>query len=310
MLKIAAVKTGAIGDLIQTTPALSALKHQHPQSEITLICGAEYAHVLKDHPSISGVLTFSSERLYSGLMPFETIRILLMLRGFDKTYIFHTDPKWHFLGKLAGAKCSVKEKGIRRHLWHLKTVDADNDFGYSFRPETRVCELPDKPYIAIAAGGGRNARRHTPQRIWDKQAELALKIAQETRYSVVLLGTDEDRLNVSHPKIFDYTGKTTLSDCFHIIDNAEHYIGCDSGLTHLAACTATPTTVLCGPTDPSEALPPDITNVITSPLPCAPCDRDGVPACGENSCMAKIDITEVLRIIQKKSSAHKDMQSL
>ncbi|WP_415238099.1 glycosyltransferase family 9 protein [Seleniivibrio woodruffii] len=95
-----------------------------------------------------------------------------------------------------------------------------------------------------------------------------------------------------------------------MIDNAEHYIGCDSGLTHLAACTATPTTVLCGPTDPSEALPPDITNVITSPLPCAPCDRDGVPACGENSCMAKIDVTEVLRIIQKKSSAHKDMQSL
>jgi len=301
MLKIAAVKTGAIGDLIQTTPALSALKHKHPESEITLICGKEYAHVLKNHPAISCVRTFSSKRLYSPLMPLEAIRILILLRGFDKVYIFHTDPKWHFSGWLSEAKYSAKEVGVSRHLWHLKTVDAGNDFGYSFRPEAIICELPGKPYVAIAAGGGRNERRHTPQKIWDKQAELALKTVQETEYSVALLGTDEDRLCVSHPKIFDYTGKTTLSDCFHIINNAEHYIGCDSGLTHLAACTGTPTTVLCGPTDPKETLPSNITDVIVSPLPCAPCERDGVPACGENLCMRGISVTEVLGILQKKA---------
>jgi ADP-heptose:LPS heptosyltransferase len=296
-MKIAVVKTGALGDLIQTTPALAALRNKHPESEITLVCGAEYAHVLKNYPAVTDIITFNSKRLYSRFMPFEAMKVANILRRFDMAYIFHTDLKWHIFGKLIGAKCSVKATGTSRCLWHLKTVDAETDFRYSFNPEPLRIKLPEKPYIAIAAGGGRNSRRYTPQKIWDKQAELALKIVNETDYRVALIGTNEERLNVIHPEIFDFTGITTLSDCFHIIAGAVRYIGCDSGLTHLAACTDTPVTALYGATDPKECAPPALQDIIMSKRHCAPCEKDGKHACPENLCMRKISIDEVFRSI-------------
>ncbi|WP_303851859.1 glycosyltransferase family 9 protein [Seleniivibrio woodruffii] len=296
-MKIAAVKTGAVGDLIQITPALAALRKKYLQSEITLVCGAEYAHVLKNHPAVTDILTFNSRKLYSRLMPFEALNVLRLLRNFDSVYIFHTDAKWHLIGRLTGAKCSVKATGTPRCLWHLKTVNAGLNFGYSYHPEPLTVKLPAKPYIALAAGGGRNFRRYTPQKIWDKQAELALKIVQETDYCVALLGTEEDRFRTDHPKIFDYTGRTTLSDCFHIIAGAVRYIGCDSGLTHLAACTDTPVTSIFGATNPKECAPPNISNIIMSKRPCAPCEKDGTHACPENMCMQAIDVDEVFSSI-------------
>ncbi|MCD8554779.1 glycosyltransferase family 9 protein [Seleniivibrio sp.] len=299
-MKIAAVKTGAIGDLIQITPALAALRKKYPESEISLICGAEYAHVLKKHKLIDNIVTFSSKRLYSQLMPFEALHIASLLSQFDKAYIFHTDQKWHFLAKISGTDCacSAKKSGTSRHLWHLKTVGMGYDFGYSFQPEESTSELPEKPYIAISAGGGKNFRRYTPQKIWDKQAELALRIANETDYCVALLGIEEEKLNVSHPKIYDYTGRTSLSDCFHIISRAERYIGYDSGLTHLAACTQTPITALFGATDPKECMPPVRGRIIMSHLPCAPCEKDGKHACKKNLCMQEISVENVFETIR------------
>lgn len=296
-MKIAAVKAGAVGDLIQITPALSAVKYKHPESSISLVCGSEYAHVLKNHPTVTNILTLNSERLYGRFMPLEALNIANILRRFDMVYIFHTDLKWHILGKLIGAKCSVKATGTPRHLWHLKTVDAGTDFSYSYRPEQLKPELPDNPYIAIATGGGRNYRRHTPQKIWNKQAELVLKIVQETDYRVALLGTEEERLDISHPKIFDFTGRTTLSDCYHIIAGAVRYIGCDSGLTHLAACTKTPVTAIFGATAPKECAPPTVKDIIMSKRHCAPCERDGKHACPDNLCMREISVDEVFRSI-------------
>ncbi|MGE4268154.1 MAG: glycosyltransferase family 9 protein [Deferribacterales bacterium] len=310
-MKIAAVKTGAIGDLIQVTPALSAIRKKHPESEITLICGVEYAHVLKNHKALDKILTFRSKRLYSPLMPFEAINIASLLRGFDTAYVFHTDPKWHTLAKISGANCicSVKESGISRHMWHLKTVGAGYGFGYSFHPEESAMNLPDSPYIAISAGGGRNFRRHTPQKIWDKQAELAIKIVEQTDYFVAILGIEEEKLNVNHPKIFDYTGKTSLSDCYHIIKGAAGYIGCDSGLTHLAACTDIPVTAVFGATDPNECAPPSVSDIIMSKRPCAPCENNGKHACKENLCMQEISVEKVFSnilttLLQSTQSRH------
>jgi ADP-heptose:LPS heptosyltransferase len=299
-MKIAAVKTGAIGDLIQITPALSALRKKYPESEIILVCAEEYAHVLKNHPAISGTTCFSAKRLYSPMMPFEAIRIHSILRKFDKAYVFHADLRWHWLAMLSGAKYSCSEKDCTpRHMWHLRTVGMGFDFGYSFQPDKSTTLLPDKPYVAIAAGGGRNIRRYTPQKIWDKQTGLALMIAQETPFSVALLGTAEEKLNVSHPKILDFTGKTTLSDCFRIIAGAERYIGCDSGLTHLAACTDTPITAIFGATDPRECSPPSVEDIIMSKRRCAPCEKNGTHTCKENLCMREINVEDVIKTFMK-----------
>ena len=235
-------------------------------------------------------------------MPLEALKVANILRRFDTVYIFHTDPRWHILGKLTGAKCSVKSTGTLRHLWHLKTVDAGTDFSYSYRPEQLKLKLPDKPYIAIATSGGRNYRRQTPQKIWDKQAQLALKIVNETDYCVALLGTEEERLDISHPHIFDFTGRTTLSDCHHIIAGAVGYIGCDSGLTHLAACTKTPVTAIFGATDPKECAPPTVKDIIMSRRHCAPCERDGKHACPENLCMREISFDEVIKTLYERST--------
>ena len=53
------------------------------------------------------------------------------------------------------------------------------------------------------------------------------------------------------PKKFRVVTDYTLGETFNILTSAELYLGCDSGVSHLAALARTPSTVLFGPTDPN-----------------------------------------------------------
>ncbi len=73
-----------------------------------------------------------------------------------------------------------------------------------------------------------------------------------------LQGTDSEKI----PGNTDYT----LGETFNVLTSAELYLGCDSGISHLAALTRTPSTVLFGPTDPDVWRPPgEGVTVIASP---------------------------------------------
>src|SRR3954452_2287653 len=49
--RIAVLRANALGDFIQTLPALDAIKRAYPEAELTLLGRAWHAELLRDRPS-------------------------------------------------------------------------------------------------------------------------------------------------------------------------------------------------------------------------------------------------------------------
>ncbi len=304
-MKIAVLKSGAIGDLLLITPAVRSLRDFYPHAVIDVFCPYEYSHVLAANPSVTNIRTFSMTRIHSLSGRFgEAVKIISMLKGYDVSLTLNTDRRWQALPLLAGIKnrICVKSRGHRADDC-LKAVSAltgqQTDMsGYVFVPDQSDIDVPTEKYIAIAPGGGHNVKMSSPQKIWDKYPQLIEMILQRTELSVVILGDSRDTLPLTGNRIYDRTGITTLSDCYRLIANAERFIGNDSGLTHLAACTKTPITALYGPTDPAHTAPKNAA-VIASGLPCSPCETRGCFSCPENRCMRRISVDGVFNTLKE-----------
>lgn len=323
IIKIAVIKSGAAGDLIMTTPALKSLRSVYPDAVIDLFCGGEYAHVLKNNPYITNICPMSLTTVFRG-SPAEKIReasrIVNRLRGYDISYTLNTDNRWHMLSFLAGIPvrygcshgrtlfteniCICSNSEHRAALW-VDTVMQNAlrgavSMSYEFFPDESYAVLPHKKYIAVAPGGGNNVKASYPQKIWDKFDALIEKILAETVLDIALLGTAEDVISIApSDRITDYRGLTTLSDCFRIIAGAVRFVGNDSGLMHLAACTKTPITAVYGATDHTHTRPFNnpLNNIVTSHLPCSPCEKRGRFGCSVNDCMKSISVEEVFEAV-------------
>jgi heptosyltransferase I len=140
-----------------------------------------------------------------------------------------------------------------------------------------------------------------PQKHWieDRWADLAALINRNPGMPVVMLGGkgDAERAKEIRSKapadLFDFTGKTTLTQGAAIIKNSSLLIGVDTGLTHMGAAFDCPTVALFGATCPYRYTAGKKTRVIYNPVDCSPCRRS--PVCrGDFTCMKSITVTRVL----------------
>ena len=76
---------------------------------------------------------------------------------------------------------------------------------------------------------------------------------------------------------------------------ADHYIGNDAGMTHVAALAGVPTLALFGPTDPAVWGPrgPGV-RILTAEKPCVPCSSEERQAC-PRPCLEEIEPEEVIK---------------
>lgn len=323
ILRIAVIKSGAVGDLIMTTPALKSLRTVYPNAVIDLFCGAEYLHVLNNNPNITNIYPISLTDIFHGSLRQkirEAKRIIDSLEGYDISYTLNTDKRWHALSFFAGIPerygCAFSDTLFTNNAYicsddeHRATVWVNTamhtalrgnaSMAYEFFPDECNIPLPVRKYISIAAGGGNNVKARYPQKIWDKYGELTERILSETDFDIALLGNAEDRIQTPRTdRITDYTGRTSLSDCFAIINNAERFIGNDSGLMHLAACTNTPITAIYGATNFMHTRPYNNpkNRVVMSSLGCSPCEKKGKFGCASNNCMREISVDEVFEAL-------------
>jgi len=84
-----------------------------------------------------------------------------------------------------------------------------------------------------------------------------------------------------------------------MIAQAKIYIGMDSGPTHLASALGIPTIAIFGPTDPGVWAPPQKwVKVIATKYPCAPCTDNKRRECEDAKCMELINGMEIIKAIQ------------
>ncbi len=169
---------------------------------------------------------------------------------------------------------------------------------------------PAQSLVAIHPGAGA-AVKQWPPAAWAEAANRlapALSVVEGTGLdaAILLTGAAAERpltaaiaAHLSVPAL-DATGQTTLGQLAALYERAALVLGSDCGPLHLAAAAGAPTVHLYGPVDPAKFGPwgdPARHAVLTTPWPCAPCNRLDWPAeaLPQHACMAAIAVEDVLR---------------
>lgn len=132
-----------------------------------------------------------------------------------------------------------------------------------------------------------------------RYAALANQLHREGLDRIVLIGGPDERDECRRIAqgcdawLVNLCGQTAILDIPPLCEPARFIVANDTGTAHLAAATATPMLVLCGPTDPRRVQPlGDNVSALQSDLPCVNCYRK---ACSHHSCMAMLTPPLVLR---------------
>ena len=154
--------------------------------------------------------------------------------------------------------------------------------------------------IIVHPGGKR------PSKLWSREkfALLADKLIEEWEGQIILVGSvDEvemvkEIIELIKYKVFNLSGKLTVSQLAAVIDRAELVISNDSGPMHIAAAVKTPVVALFSGVDIPNLWYPygDMHTVIRKEVNCSPCFRS---SCGEHYCMNEITVEEVFQAVKK-----------
>lgn len=312
--RILLVQLADIGDLILTTPALTALREARPDAHLTLLTSAHAAPILEGTGLVDAILTLERQQMNSSAAFFRpaNLRRLWRLRGapFEAAVFFH-----HFTLRLGTFKFALIAwmSGARRIIgldqgngWFLTERVQDEGFGArhqaqywldlaarlgadpSPRParaafsEVLPAALPPtrarRVVIHPGSGGYSLARR------WDAAqfAAVADKLHQEDGVEIVLVGGHSDGAEAvraaMRSEALDLSGKTSLGELAAVIRSADLFIGADSGVMHLAAAVGTPVVAIFGPSNADAWgpwTPEGRSWVVRSGVECSPCSYVG-----------------------------------
>jgi len=332
------VQLADIGDLILSTPALSALREAHPDAHIALLTTTHAAPIITDTQFVDEIITFDRQAFnssYAFFKPNNLRRVLALRAGrYDTVVFFH-----HFTLKLGTLKFALiaLASGAKRRIglengngWFLTDRLTDEGFGAKHQaqywldlvahlganpiprtaavnrqsPKPALSTQHSVPQVVIhpGSGGYSRARRWEPTHF----ATVADTLHREFNAQIILVGgkgddTEAVKAVMQHQPL-DFTAQTTLPELAEIIQQADLFIGADSGVMHIAAALGTPVIAVFGPSNPDAwgAWTPNGTSIIVRSAPeCSPCSyvehsiglREGCPA---RTCMRMVTPEHVL----------------
>ncbi|MFZ5524743.1 MAG: glycosyltransferase family 9 protein [Pseudomonadota bacterium] len=135
---------------------------------------------------------------------------------------------------------------------------------------------------------------------YDKWGEVIDLLWQNHRLTAVLIGSPEDAdtagqiATVRNDHAFNLAGKTTLGELAALLAMSTLHLGVDSAAPHIAAAVGTPTLTIFGPGNwKSWTVADELHRVITSQLPCIPCNRKGCDDSGKSQCLDELGTDRV-----------------
>jgi heptosyltransferase-2 len=334
MQNILVCQTGGwIGDMVLLTPALRALKHAYPESNLTLLLRPLVADLMETHPYVDACIVDTKNRgRYRSLT--ELMR-RIRRAAFDVAVVLHPTSFRNALlpflarvpvrvgtnvngrGMLLTASCEddISVHEVHRYLRVLQLLDIDTtldvlEFWHTDTDRRMVQVLLDVAGVSatdrlIALNLGTTWR--TKQ--WDT-TNFAAVIQQIAHLvpdvRIVLTGSlDESMLAEALPTllpIINLVGKTSILQLGALLERCEVCLTCDSGPMHIAAAVGTPTVALFGPTSPARHKPYGTGHTtIEKPVECRPCYKR---TCHRQNalhlCMTEISIAEVVKALEIK----------
>ncbi len=217
-----------IGDLISATLVIKKLSESY-QAKITVL--SPMPELFKNHPDVSDSFKFSS-------VDFDY---------FNSNYIVHNS--FYNVGKKNERGIEIKHNRIdirQFHAINLGFMLKADELSCFYRPtEPRKNDIfPKRKYVVI------HPVSNWPSRTWNAINWMKLTTdLNELGFDVVSVGKDSSEkgfFNIDKP-VFNFEisnglnlmNKTSISDCWHLINEAVALVTMDSGLLHLAGTTDT-----------------------------------------------------------------------
>ncbi len=305
------------------TPLLRALRTEHPEAEIDVLCSRLAADLLELTPGVARRFALRYRNLPYALSP-EKWKLVrdLRERRYDFAVLLERAERYRFLLERAGIReiRSFRETPFdpRTHAivnnlaaaGFASSFDRDMEVFLSERDRDRAETLLSgaaRPRIGIHVGyGPRGKKRHQSERLKGWSSENFIEVAAgllARDASVFFTGSEEDRGDVEAirsrvPAAASLAGRTSPRELAAVIEKLDVLVSVDSGPAHLAAAVGTPLVVLWGPAILEQVRPLSTRSpveLLRNPPPCAPCyDTPLMKTCPRNVCMESISPREVL----------------
>ncbi|MEE9276288.1 MAG: glycosyltransferase family 9 protein [bacterium] len=277
-------RSGALGDTLLTLGALDALRRRFPGAAITLAARPAYAAPLLDAGRADAVLDAGSppfHLLYTQPDP-EGDDLTRLLASFEAIVLFTRDTEiaiGRSLSFPAGGCTFISRpfppegKNVHAAKWMLSSLARLDISAESFLPPPKLVPsaksageaasllaemgLGDRPFLALHPGSGGAAKCAPPGAL----ARIARAYCDRSGARLLLIAGPADGEAVTGFR--EAWGKEApaarterLEALAALLARAAAFLGCDSGVSHLAALCGTPTLALFGPaSDPGRWAP-------------------------------------------------------
>ena len=253
-----------IGDALMTTPVLEALHHQYPQAVIDIVTDARASdlfelcpyrgEIILKHKGWRGTLALV-KRLrvtrYDLMVDLRTDGLTLLLRARRKrTRRGNRTTGGHAVERHFGVITQeVQPAEIPpQRVW---LTESHRAFA-----QQQLADLPGKHWLALGPGARWAPKCWSPENYVNLANQLT-----DSFDAIILVGSKDDMVAcqcISEGLVLPHrnlAGKTDLLQAAAILEQAQLFIGNDSGLGHLAAASGTATLTVFGPGDPERYHP-------------------------------------------------------
>jgi lipopolysaccharide heptosyltransferase II len=325
--RILIVNVNWIGDVIFSTPFISAVRAAYPGSRIACLVHPRCVEVLEGNPRIDDTIVYDEEGAHKGIAGKLKLALRLRRERFDTAFLLHRSFTKALLVFAAGIAERIGYPTKRRGLLLTKQVELPDEGTHKveyflniarscgMRPRDVRYEFPvddadrkhivkllrdngigEKDTLAVLCPGGNWDMKRWP---WRNFARLTDMLASGLGAKVVISGAAKDTelagriSSAAKQKPVVCCGKTPLKTLGALLERADIVIANDTGPMHIAVAVGSRVIALFGPTSPELTGPYGLGTykVIWKNTACeTPCYD---VTCSENACMALIEPEEV-----------------
>jgi lipopolysaccharide heptosyltransferase II len=313
------IQTAFLGDVVLTTPLLTALAERHGPVDVVVTPAA--APLLDGHPAVRRVIAYDKRGRDAGLAGFRQLGAELRARGYTRAYLPHRSWRSAALALLARVPDRVGFADSPAAITYTTRVrrpatghEVDRLLALAGRPARTAppvaLALTDEDeaaadrwlaergippgFIAIAPGSIWGTKR------WPYYPALAAALEGPL---VLIGGSDDTRLadevmGAAPGRAWSGAGTLSLRVSAALIKRARVLVTNDSAPLHLATAVGTPLVAIFGPTVPEQGFGPRGSRSLAlghAGLGCRPCSAHGPQVCplGHHRCMRELSVETV-----------------
>jgi len=294
-MRILFVHEQGIGNMIQATPGLMALHRLYPAAKIDVLGKKPAIDILQDFDAINETITEAD--LDKVEKDYDLALCSIWSDGFIKNHNDWLKKRSKQLLRMQVQRWEEHESQYHFDMAKKLGYTGDKPDSYCYVKEWDI-DIP-KPYIIL----GDTSLPNWEKKRWRHYPELAEKLIEDG-YTPVFIGGEYEAVRFvkeDYPESVHTYFNKPIGELAYLIQQAEFFVGNDSGPAHISGAVGQKTFAIFGPTTEMKNKPlGDDVHIISLDYHCRPCQFQGWEnVCQENECLQKLSSESVYHQITR-----------